>query len=175
MDYNFHFTNDPGLYKIIQRIVYLYAEKHPSKDFFVSNMMQELIVRILQANTRKTYNDHSKELSSTHRFAYIIEYIKQNLPQSLTVKELSEKAYMSESNFYKVFKQELGQSPIDFINQERIAKATDLLKDEECNLTDVFLSCGFKNRSYFNRMFKRINGTSPSQYQQRLKEEGLIN
>ena len=170
LDYNFHFTNDPGLHKIIQRIVYLYAEKHPSKDFFVSNMLQELIIRILQANTRKTYATNSKELSGHNRFAYIIEYIKQNLVQSLTVKELSDKVYMSESNFYKKFKQEMGQSPVDFINQERIAKASELLSNDEMNLTDVFLSCGFKNRSYFNRMFKRIKGTSPSQYQQRFKD-----
>lgn len=171
MDYNFHFTNDPGLYKIIQRIVYLYTEQHPSKDFFVSNMVQELIVRILQANTRKTYLDNSKAWSNNRRFAYIIEYIRKNLVETLTVKELSEKAYMSESNFYRVFKQEFGQSPVDFINQERIAKATELLTQPDCNLTDVFHSCGFKNRSYFNRMFKRIKGTSPSKYQQKLRKQ----
>ncbi|WP_209400362.1 AraC family transcriptional regulator [Pseudozobellia sp. WGM2] len=165
MDYNFHFTNDAGLYKIIQRIVYLYTENHPSKDLFVSNMLQELIIRILQANSKKMYVENTQEISGNNRFAYIIEYIRQNLARSLTVKELSEKAYMSESNFYRVFKQELGQSPIDFINEERIALATKLLENKEYNLTDVFLSCGFKNRSYFNRMFKRLTGTSPGRYQ----------
>ena len=37
LDYNFHFTNDHGIYRILQRLVYLYTENHPSKDFFVSN------------------------------------------------------------------------------------------------------------------------------------------
>jgi len=167
MDYNFHFTNDYGIYQILQRLVYLYTENHPSKDFFVSNMVQELIIRILQANVRKTYQTETEDLSGGKRLAYIIQYIRDNLRDTLTIKALSEKACMSESHFHKVFKQEMGVSPIDFINEERINLATKLLTNDSCNLTEVFLACGFSNRSYFNRLFKRFKGISPSSYRQR--------
>ncbi len=163
-DYNFHFTNDHSIYQILQRLVYLYTENHPSKDFFVANMLQELIIRILQTNVREAYKQNAKELSNSHRLAHIIQFIRDHISRPLTIKELSEKACMSESHFYKVFKQEMGISPTDFINQERINKAIKLLEDPSCNLTDVFLSCGFTNRSYFNRMFKRMKGMSPSQF-----------
>ncbi|MEM8764153.1 MAG: AraC family transcriptional regulator [Bacteroidota bacterium] len=171
MDYNFHFTNDPGIYKILQRLVYLYTENHPSKEFFVSNMVNELIVRILQTNARKTYGQGAAALKSGQRFAFLVHYIRQNLDQDLTIDDLSEKACMSKSNFYKVFRNEFGISPIDFINQERIAKAVEMLKQPETNLTEIFLACGFRNRSYFNRMFKRIKGISPVGYQKRFHSE----
>ncbi|MEO0573180.1 MAG: AraC family transcriptional regulator [Bacteroidota bacterium] len=167
MDYNFHFTNDTSIYQILQRLVYLYTENHPSKDFFVSNMVQELIVRILQANVRKTFETQTRELSGTKRLAYIVQYVRKNIRNPLSIKELSEKACMSESHFYKVFKQEMGISPIDFINTERIQKAMELLQDPSINLTEVFLESGFTNRSYFNRMFKRQKGISPSNYRNR--------
>ncbi len=167
MDYNFHFTNDPGIYQILQRLVYLYTENHPSKDFFVTNMVKELVIRILQANALKTYEENTSELAGSHRFAYVIEYIRSNLHFPISIQELSQKSCMSESNFYRKFKQELGMSPVDFINKERIKKASELLRDERCNLTEVFLACGFKNRSYFNRMFKRVTGMSPNSYRQR--------
>jgi AraC-like DNA-binding protein len=167
MDYNFHFTNDYGIYQILQRLVYLYTENHPSKDFFVSNMVQELIIRILQANVRKTYQTETEDHSGGKRLAYIIQYIRDNLRDTLTIKALSAKACMSESHFHKVFKQEMGVSPIDFINEERINFATKLLTNDSCNLTEVFLACGFSNRSYFNRLFKRFKGISPSSYRQR--------
>jgi len=167
MDYNFHFTNDYGIYQILQRLVYLYTENHPSKDLFVSNMVQELIVRILQANVKKTYQTETEDLSGSKRLAHIIQYIRDNLRDTLTIKTLSEKACMSESHFHKVFKQEMGVSPIDFINEERINFATKLLTNDSCNLTEVFMACGFSNRSYFNRLFKRFKGISPSSYRQR--------
>ncbi|MEM9361345.1 MAG: AraC family transcriptional regulator [Bacteroidota bacterium] len=167
MDYNFHFTNDTSIYQILQRLVYLYTENHPSKDFFVSNMVQELIVRILQANIRKTYQTQTQVLSRTKRLAYVVQYIRENIRNPLSIKELSQKACMSESHFYKVFKQEMGVSPTDFINEERIHKAIQLLEDPSINLTEVFLACGFTNRSYFNRMFKRQKGISPNLYRSR--------
>ena len=162
MDYNFHFTNDQGIYQILQRLVYLYTENHPSKDFFVSNMVQELVVRILQTNARKTYQNNAKSLSGCKRLAFIVQYIRENISRPLSIHELSDKACMSESHFYKTFKQEMGMSPTDFINEERICAAAQLLKDPNRNLTEVFLACGFTNRSYFNRMFRRLKGISPS-------------
>jgi len=53
MDYNFHFVNDLGIYQILQRLLFLFTEDHSSKDFFVDNMLRELIVRILQTNELK--------------------------------------------------------------------------------------------------------------------------
>lgn len=167
MDYNFHFTNDPGIYQILRRLVYLYTENHPSKDFFVSNMLHELVVRILQANSRKTYQNQAKKLSGSHRFAFVVQYIRENLGANITIEELSEKACMSKSNFHKVFRNEFGISPVDFINNERILRASQMLQDSRYCITEIFLTCGFKNRSYFNRMFKRLRGMSPKTYQDR--------
>ncbi|GAA0871111.1 hypothetical protein GCM10009117_02560 [Gangjinia marincola] len=166
MDYNFHFTNDEGIYQILQRLVYLFTENHPAKDLFVSNMVQELIIRILQANSRKAYQKLALEKSSSQRFTHVIQYIKKHLSRTISIKELSDQACMSESNFYKVFKQEMGLSPVDFINQERINKAVDLLKGREANLTEIFMACGFSSRSYFNRVFKRYYDLSPGDFRQ---------
>ena len=165
MDYNFHFTHDAGIYQILRRLLFLFTENHPSKDLFVDNMLQELIVRILQANVRDNYSEQSAELSNSHRLAHAIEYIREHLDEPLRVDTLSEKACMSESHFYRVFKNELGLSPVDFINDERIKLATDLLHNPQRKIKDVYLECGFETRSYFNRVFKRKKKVSPSEYQ----------
>lgn len=165
MDYNFHFTHDAGIYQILRRLLFLFTENHPSKDLFVDNMLQELVVRILQANVRKTYSAPSAALSNSHRLAHTIEYIREHLDEPLRVNMLSEKACMSESHFYRVFKNELGSSPVDFINEERIKLASQLLQDPHRKIKEVYMECGFENRSYFNRVFKRQKHLSPSEYQ----------
>lgn len=164
-DYNFHFTNDMAIHQLIHKLLFLFTENHPSKALFVEMSMKELIVRILQAESREIYNTQSKALSSSNRLAYIIRYIRENLHQPLTVEELSKKAYMSESNFHRVFKQELGVSPVNFINNERLKLAASLLKDPNRRIKEVYMECGFNSLSYFNRLFKRTNSLSPKEYQ----------
>jgi len=168
MDYNFHFTNDVGIYQILQRLLFLFTEDHPSKDLFVDNMLEELIIRILQTNSRKIYTEKSFKLSSDNRLAYIVEYIRKNLHNPLSVKNLSRKACMSESNFYRVFKNELGISPTDFINNERIKLAVSLLQNPNKTIKEIYQECGFESRSYFNRVFKNRKKVAPGDYQSQL-------
>lgn len=169
MDYNFHFTNDIGIYQILQRLIFLFTEDHPSKDLFVDNMLDELIIRILQTNSRKIYTNESFKLSSENRLAFIVDYIRSNLQDPLSVKSLSRKACMSESNFYRVFKNELGISPTDFINNERIKLAASLLQNPAKSIKEIYQECGFESRSYFNRVFKSRKKIAPGDYQSRLQ------
>lgn len=169
-DYNFHFTNDVAIQQILSRLLFLFTENHPSKDLFADFMLRELIIRILQAETKKLYTEKALELESTHRLAYIINYIKKNLDQDLNIKDLSKKLHMSESNFHRVFKNELNISPIDFINNERIKLATSLLRDTGKKIKEIYMECGFNSLSYFSRLFKKKEKVSPKAYREQLKQ-----
>lgn len=164
-DYNFHFTNDIAIQQLIQRLLFIFSENHPSKNVFADFMLRELIIRILQTETKNIYTEKAMQLSSSHRLAFIIEYIRKNIHQNLTIKDLSNKVYMSESNFHRVFKNELNISPIDFINNERIKLATSLLQNPQNKIKDIYSRCGFNSLSYFIRMFKRKENLSPKEYQ----------
>lgn len=168
MDYNFHFINDKGIFQILQRLLFLFSENHPSKDFFVDNMLRELIVRILQTNERNMYANSPQGLSVDSRLGQVVRYIKRNLASALPVETLSAMACMSTSHFYRTFKTELGVSPVEFINNERIKLAARLLQDSKRSVKDVYLDCGFESRSYFNRVFKNREKLSPGAYQAKI-------
>ncbi len=170
-DYNFHFTNDTAINQIIQRLFFLFSEDHPSKDVFVDFMLKELIIRILRANYKEIYTEQSLQLSGNNRIAFVIDFIRKNLDKPLTITELSRKAYMSESHFHRVFKNEVGISPIDFINNERIKLATRLLANPKIKIKEVYMRCGFDSRSYFNRMFRKKQQLSPTEYQNQFAQE----
>jgi AraC family transcriptional regulator len=165
MDYSFHFTHDEAIFHLLQRLLYLFRENHELKDVFVENLLQELIIRILQTNTRKIYTHATPELQNENRLAFVIQYIRDHLQSPLNTDELSAMACMSKSHFHRVFKNEVGMSPVDFINSERIRLAASLLRDPKRSIKEVYLACGFENRSYFNRLFKRKKKVSPSAYQ----------
>ncbi|MEM9920209.1 MAG: AraC family transcriptional regulator [Bacteroidota bacterium] len=172
-DYNFHFTNDVAIQQIIQRLLFVFTEDHPSKDVFADFMLRELIIRILQTETKKVYTEKAIQLRSTHRLAFIIDYIRKNLHKNLTIKELSDKTHMSESNFHRVFKNELDVSPIEFINNERIKLATSLLQNPHKKIKEVYMECGFNSLSYFIRIFKKKLQLSPKAYQSEVRKKLL--
>lgn len=171
MDYNFHFTNDIAIHQIIQRLLFLFAENHPSKDIFADFMLRELVMRILQTNNQTIYTKEAMNLSSNNRMAYIIKYIRENLDTPLTIEKLSNLIYMSESNFHRVFKNEIGVSPMDFINNERIKLAAGLLHNPQNRVKDIYMQCGFNNLSYFSRLFKRKYKLTPKAYQQKVQPD----
>lgn len=167
-DSNFHFTNDPGVTTLIQRLVFLCAEDHPAKDLFVSMSLRELIIRMLEAESRDEHLRDPHKQATSQPITASVAYILGHLDEKLTVSKLSKMAYMSESGFYRAFKNEMGRSPVDFINQERIKLATGLLREGNLSIQDVALQCGFNSASYFTRRFKKAVGVCPVRFNQRI-------
>ncbi|WP_167341791.1 MULTISPECIES: AraC family transcriptional regulator [Nonlabens] len=163
---NLHFAHDEEVTNIIQRLMFLFTEDHSSKDFFINNMLQELIIRLLQHASFKQYESpHTALQNSSQRFAYVMEYIKSHLDGDLSIENLSKKACMSTSHFYKAFKNELGLTPTQYINKVRIQAARRMIDQTNLSLKEIFMACGFNNRSYFNRQFKKFYNISPGDLQ----------
>jgi transcriptional regulator GlxA family with amidase domain len=82
------------------------------------------------------------------------------------MKELTDTACMSQASFYRYFKREMGMSPIEFVLKERVKYAKSLLKNPLIQINQVCYEAGFEDANYFTRVFKKIEGITPKQYQQ---------
>lgn len=163
--YNLHFKNDPGVTQLIQRLVYLCAEDHPAKDLFVDMSLKELLIRLLELESREHHLKNTGKLATSQPITAAVAYILKHLDEKLTVARLSKLACMSESSFFRAFKNEMGISPVEYVNGERIKLAQNLLQREELSIRQIALRCGFNSPNYFTRMFKKHFGVSPAQYQ----------
>lgn len=174
-DYNFHFTNDIAIHQIIHRLIFIFTENHPSKDLFADFLLQELVIRLLQTENRRLYTDQARLATGDNRMAFAVQYIRENLSEALSIDELASRAHMSKSNFHRVFKNEMGLSPVEFINHERIRRAASLLHDADRMIKEVGYACGFNNLSYFVRQFKKATSMSPKAYQDRIRQARTVN
>lgn len=169
-DYNYHFTNDVAINQILQRLIFIFSENHPSKDIFADLLIQELVIRILQTESKGLYIKKSYQNPNNDRISFVIKFIRENLTEDLSVEMLSEKAYMSESNFYRTFKHEMGSSPNDFIIEERLKLAESLLRDPKISVKEAYLASGFNSFSYFCRLFKKKKNLSPTEFKERANQ-----
>jgi len=166
---NFHFSHSADLCQTLRRLLQIFREDHFAKDHFAANALQELLLRVMQTQARHLLVDHCEAFSSHHRLAFAVEYIRQHLDGAIEVDKLCEKTCLSKAQFYRAFKQEFGLSPVDFVNRERVKRAQRILAEPGKTASDACYACGFNSLSYFNRIFKRWTGYSPTRYQRQLK------
>ncbi len=93
-----------------------------------------------------------------------LHFINKNFHRPLSLEEVSRESGMSMYHFARTFKAVTGITFKTYHNKKRIEAAKDLLKDHEMHITDVCYSLGFNDASYFNRVFRKYEGTTPSSY-----------
>ena len=94
-----------------------------------------------------------------------LQYIDANFTDDLTLDLLARKSCLSKRRFQFRFRQATGHTVTDYINRRRIALAATLLKSREGDCLSVGAMCGYHSGNYFARVFRKIMGVSPRQYQ----------
>lgn len=165
LDYqNYFFYNNVDLAATINKLIKECTSTSITKDALADLTLQELLIRIIQTQTAQSVEEGSLT-DQNHAIAQVVEYIRKNLRENISLKGLSDKACMSTTSFYRFFKRELGMSPIEFVLSEKIKCAKKLLKDPTLQINEVCFLAGFEDCNYFIRLFKKYEGITPKQYQ----------
>ncbi|SDU97756.1 transcriptional regulator, AraC family [Pseudomonas vancouverensis] len=98
---------------------------------------------------------------SPQRERLVKQLILERLGDSLEVTELAEACALSRSHFSRAFKCSTGYSPQDWIRQQRIARAKQLIQHTGLSLTQISLECGFCDQAHFCHLFTRSEGINP--------------
>ena len=161
---NYFFYNNVELAGTINKLIKECMGDSITKDAIADLTLQELIIRIIQTQTAKRFEDE-KFIDSSSPISPSIDFIKKNIRESISLKDLSDKACMSTTSFYRYFKRELGMSPIEYILNEKIKHAKKLLSNPNIHVNEVSYASGFEDCNYFIRLFKKYEGVTPKQYQ----------
>ena len=104
----------------------------------------------------------------------IIEYaITHN--QNFNAETIAHSLGMSRFRLHRMFKTELGISPMGFYQQRRIQHARRMLEDLGSNVTEVAYHFGFSDAAHFGRVFKKVVGETPAAYRSRITQNAKSN
>lgn len=141
----------------ISEAVNRFTQKRNQQQYETQAILMMLISRFYnRAIPQKTSNDD--------RLIRVQRYIRQHLDTPLPLDELAGQAAICKDSLIRLFKRELGITPVDYIINKRIERAQMLLLTHTIPVKEIALQLGFSNQSYFTSQFKRITGLTPLEY-----------
>lgn len=117
---------------------------------------------VVRADNYKNVKEYKREINK------IIDYVNNNIDKRITLVMVSKFVNMNESYLSRLFKNETGKNLMYFINEVKMEKAKELLKEQELLVKDVANKVGIQDQFYFNRVFKKFYGMSPTLYKKEL-------
>ena len=159
---HYYLFNTPSLASATNNILRVAMDDDTHKDVIADFALKELLIKLMQTQGRNLVEQNLSKTQS--RIGFIVDYIKKNLHDKLSIDSISKLAYVSKSNFHKLFKEELGISPNEFILKERIQLAKTLL-EQNVSIKEVAFQTGFADTNYFTRVFKQSEGITPKAFQ----------
>jgi AraC-like DNA-binding protein len=101
------------------------------------------------------------------RIEMVYEYMRNNFHKQITLTEVSKMVGMTEVSFSRFFKKTTCKTFVDSINDIRLGNASRMLMDSSYSISEIAFKCGFKNQSYFNRLFKEKKNETPKEFRER--------
>ncbi|MCX6290967.1 MAG: AraC family transcriptional regulator [Bacteroidetes bacterium] len=146
------------------RHIALEAEQNKlGKEKIISNYMEEIVIHmcryIASQPKLRNYIDKIGYLTDK-RLVDIVRYVQDNLDKDLSNKSISNIAFVSEDYVGQFFKSLTGRNLQDYIENQRLEKAMQLLKSQPDNVQEIAHAVGFKDAAYFSRRFKMKFGAN---------------
>ena len=98
------------------------------------------------------------------QLAEVVNYLQEHAFEPITVDDILKKIPMARRNLERRFRHYFGRTILEEIRRLRIDKARKLLAETDMQMQEIAEACGYATYNYLTHTFKRVTGTSPSEY-----------
>ena len=135
----------------------------PGNSFCSLIIFMEIIAFISRLNSDELFEHHAHFLIGN-----AISFMKKNYYKTISIEQLASVAKMSNRNFFRLFKNTIGCTPINYLLRIRLNHASEMLTYSDISISEIALSCGFYDSNYFCRKFKEVRNMTPRQFRLKL-------
>lgn len=159
---------DPGQQNFVETLLSTMEAEYKNNNEKESAYIKLTLIQLLMFlnNCKPGVNDEAlPHINATQKTIFeIVGYINNFYFEDITLETISEKYYLSPFYFSRTFREITGFNFIEYLNNVRIKEAKKLLLNTNMTIGDIALSVGYNSNTHFGRIFKNIEGISPSQY-----------
>ena len=140
------------------------------QDNLGSRLSIESLVNVLSIHLLRKYAAAKPHLPTyegglpQHQLRQVLDYINDYLERDIKLADLATLLGISQFHFSYQFKRSLGTSPYQYLLQQRVERAKQLLKQTELSIMDIALTCGFSSHSHLSKQFRQLTGMTPTAY-----------
>ena len=144
------------IHEIGNNSVYSAAEKHKKVAIVFHELLQHLYDKF-----------YGQKCLYTKETVRVKEYLDENVTRNISLKELGDLVYLSESQVVRIFKRDLGKTPHEYCLERKLEEAEKLLKNTHLMVREIADYLGFCDEHYFSYIFKKKIGKTPLEYRRR--------
>lgn len=137
----------------------------PGYQLFIKSQLFMLFYTLFHGCCSK--EPPKKNVKTLEKMKLILKFIENHYMDKITITDIAKEVGLSQSHFMKYFKNTMGTSFIDYLNEYRLTMASRLLVSSDSSILDIASEVGFENLSYFNRIFKKRFAQTPSAYRKK--------
>lgn len=173
---NYEFRNllmyeeSPSIYELIQMI--LYESSHTSQNYLeaIRGLVYALLIEHNRFNKKRTSSaNHVKQIKLLDDIAETINYINMNYMNEITIDTLVKISNISKANLQRKFLVVTGMSPMQYIHNMRLNRASVMLWNPKKPIVDIAMEVGYNSLSSFNRHFLKRFQMSPTMWRKSKK------
>lgn len=170
--------NNPYIYNLINNILKEMEQKNAGFQFSVRGLTVALFVELARMEQRDGRNNNGniglrekKNADESLAIAPALKYIDENYMHNFKTEQLAMECHLSPTHFRRIFNNTMETSPLEYLNNVRILKACNMLKNTEESILLISEKVGFRSVSSFNRTFLRTMQCSPREYRKNTEVE----
>jgi AraC family transcriptional regulator len=160
-------TRDPQIESIGMMLFSELKQENLGGRLYIESLANVLAVHLLrQYSAAKPRLAIYKGGLSERQLLQVLEYINEHLNQDIKLADLAQLIGMSQFHFSHLFKQSMGMAPYQYLLQQRIERAKQLLKQTERSIMEIAFLCGFNSHSHLSKQFRQLTGMTPKAYRE---------
>ncbi|MBR6326712.1 MAG: AraC family transcriptional regulator [Lachnospiraceae bacterium] len=136
-----------------------------SQDYIRDMRLHEGLTRLLTLLMEQSWHPEHQELDGKKKeLASVKHYLQGHYTQKITLDDLSARFYINKYYLTRIFREYFGCSINQYLQELRITHAKELLRFSDKSMEEIGYECGIGAPYYFSRLFRKVEGISPSEY-----------
>lgn len=158
-------VNDSVLQHFIENLAFYFDNPELINEDVLELKIKELVLILTQSTSAPSVLSLLKDLFNPSQIS-VRDVVQRHLFNDLSIADLAHLCGVSTSSFRRIFEEEFSETPSQYILNQRLQKATELLQCTGLSIGQIAYQTGFKDPSYFSRVFKKKTGFTPVAFKQ---------
>lgn len=166
---NIPLLKDEDICRAAEFVYQALEDKSLGHEVMFESMARVFLVKLIQKYGKKQIvNYNEKKGFTTAKYKKVLEFVIDNFSKNIALEDLGSAAGLSPHHFSRLFKETIGKTPMQFVQEHRVEEAKKLLKDQNIPLIEIAHRCGFSDQAHFSRVFKKYTSSSPKLFRKSL-------